>query len=81
MKQRKNHLLLTFDSIMLCSCTSSKEISYLQGIPESFEQTVNESYGIKIQPDDLISIMVNNHDHKLTQMFNMPMDTMVYVTK
>ncbi len=74
MKRRKNYLLLlTFVSIVLCSCTSGKEISYLQGIPESFEQTINESYEIKIQPDDLISIMVNSRDHELAQMFNMPM--------
>lgn len=60
---------------LLSSCTSQRQITYLQGIPENSTEEVMkivQDYDIRIQPDDLISIMVNSKDHELVQMLNLP---------
>ncbi|MFR9524079.1 MAG: polysaccharide biosynthesis/export family protein [Rikenellaceae bacterium] len=59
--------------ISISSCASQKEISYLQGIPSGYSEVVNDSYEVRIKPDDLIAIMVNSRDAELAQMFNLPM--------
>ncbi len=59
--------------LLISSCGSQKEISYLQGAPEGYTQTIDTPYEVKIKPDDLIAIMVNSRDAELAQMFNLPM--------
>ncbi len=59
--------------ILLTSCGSQKEISYLQGIPEGYSQRIEDPFEVKIKPNDLIAIMVNSRDYELAQMFNMPL--------
>lgn len=59
--------------LLLGSCASQKQVTYFQDIPDEYEVTRTESYEIKIQADDLISIMVNSRDPKLSQMFNLPL--------
>lgn len=54
-------------------CASQKQISYLQNVPEQYEQIIENNYEITILPDDLLSIMVNSKDTELAQMFNLPM--------
>ncbi len=58
---------------LLTSCGSQKMISYLQGSDEDLIQEIADSYEIRIQPDDLIAILVNSRDPELAQMFNLPL--------
>ncbi|MFI3265787.1 MAG: polysaccharide biosynthesis/export family protein [Rikenellaceae bacterium] len=66
-------LLFMLSILLLGSCASQKQVTYFQDIPDEYEVTRTESYEIKIQADDLISIMVNSRDPKLSQMFNLPL--------
>ncbi len=72
MKRVNVWFVLTF-ILLVSSCASQREVVYFQGIPDHYEVVRNESYEIRIQPDDLISIMVNSRDPKLAQMFNLPL--------
>lgn len=69
----RNLWLLFVLTATLSSCASQKEIVYLQGIPKDYKQQIDESYELRIQPNDLIAIMVNSRDTELAQMFNLPM--------
>ncbi len=59
--------------LLLSSCGSQKDISYLQGASEGYIQQIDKLFEVKIKPDDLIAIMVNSRDTELAQMFNLPM--------
>jgi polysaccharide export outer membrane protein len=62
-------LLLLF----LGGCASQKEITYLQDVTRNYRQTIAQDYDVRINSDDLLSIMVNSKDPELVQMFNLPM--------
>ncbi len=57
---------------LLTSCASQKEIVYLQGIGDDYKEVIKDNYEVRIQPDDLISIVVNCRDLEIAQMFNLP---------
>ncbi|MEG1555144.1 MAG: polysaccharide biosynthesis/export family protein [Bacteroidales bacterium] len=59
--------------VLLGGCASQKQISYLQNMPNHYEQVLTQNYEISIHSDDLLSIMVNSKDPELAQMFNLPM--------
>lgn len=59
--------------VFLSSCASQKEITYLQGGYDGYQQKGTDSYELKIRPDDMIAIMVNSKNTELAQMFNLPM--------
>ncbi len=59
--------------LLVTSCASQKEISYLQGVGEGYTREVSDQFEVRIKPDDLIAIMVNSRDAELAQMFNLPM--------
>lgn len=65
--------LLCVCLVIMCSCASQKEITYLQGIPADYKQEIDASFEIKIQPDDLVAIIVNSRDPELAQLYNLPM--------
>ena len=63
--QKKNFILLSLLSLMLlASCTSYKKVPYLQNSKEwsSMEQAI-AVYEPKIQPNDLLSILISNPDN------------------
>lgn len=66
-------LIIIAFTLFISSCASQKQVVYFQGIPDEYEVVREDSYEIKIRPDDLISIMVNSRDPKLAQMFNLPL--------
>lgn len=66
-------LLLVLSIVVLGSCASQKKITYLQNIPNGYEQKGADNYEVRVRPDDLIAIMVNSKDPELAQMFNLPM--------
>lgn len=71
---KKSVIFLAVSILFLSvSCASQKQISYLQNVPERYEQIIENNYEITIHPDDLLSIMVNSKDTELAQMFNLPM--------
>lgn len=66
-------LLLTVGSILLSSCSSSKQVVYFQDLkPGESEITLPEVQAITVQPEDKISIIVNSRDPQLTNLFNLP---------
>lgn len=64
--------MLLLSIIILSSCASQKKISYLQNIPDGYQQKGEDNYEIRVRPDDLIAIMVNSKDPELARMFNLP---------
>jgi len=59
--------------LLLGGCASQKEITYLQDVTRNYRQTIAQDYDVRINSDDLLSIMVNSKDPELVQMFNLPM--------
>lgn len=59
--------------VLLSSCASQKQISYLQNVPNGYQQLGKDNYEIRVRPDDQIAIMVNSKDPELAQMFNLPL--------
>ncbi len=66
-------LIMIAFTLFVSSCASQKEITYLQGVTNGYQQQGMDTYEIKIRPDDMIAIMVNSKDPELSQMFNLPM--------
>jgi polysaccharide export outer membrane protein len=66
--------LLLF-TLLLVGCTSQKQVVYLQDLPAAYSDTSNPNYEPHIQPDDMISIIVNSRNPELVQMFNLPLVT------
>lgn len=67
----RNMLSLLLLTTLLASCTSYKNVPYLQD-PESVNQAVQNEplYDARIMPKDLISITVNTTDPQASAPFN-----------
>jgi len=50
----------------------------MQDVTGGFRQQISQDYDVRINSDDLISIMVNSKDPELVQMFNLPMVSYQY---
>jgi polysaccharide export outer membrane protein len=77
MMRKMRRLFLQFIAIAvvavaLAGCATSKKVSYLQGMPQNYEQEIPTSYQIRIHPDDMLAIQVNSQNLELAQMFNLP---------
>ncbi len=59
--------------LLISSCGSQKEITYLQGVDDGYRQVIQEPYEVTLKSDDLIAIMVNSRDPELAQIFNLPL--------
>lgn len=57
--------------LILFSCTSSKNVVYYQDIDKLTSQQKTDSYEIKIQPDDLLTIIVSADDPEVALPFNL----------
>jgi polysaccharide export outer membrane protein len=57
--------------LFLLSCASRKDIIYYQDIDSSTSQVKSNSYEIKIQPDDLLMIIVSADDPEIALPFNL----------
>ena len=66
---KKITVLLTL-AFLLNSCVSGKEIIYLQNIPQG--ENSSNTYEPKLQPDDLLMIVVSAPDAKAAIPFNLP---------
>ena len=63
-------LVLTF--FVLLSCASKKKVVYLQDIDQTKSYDSSTLYEPKLQPDDLLSIIVSAENPELTVPFNLP---------
>ena len=57
--------------LLLFSCASPKDVVYYQGIEGIAGNTQAASYEIKIQPDDLLMIIVSAEDPEIAMPFNL----------
>ena len=57
--------------VLLCSCTSSRKLVYLQTSKEEVvkDQEITHSYQLKIQDDDLLFISLSSKDAELVEPF------------
>jgi polysaccharide export outer membrane protein len=67
--------------LFLFSCASRKDIVYYQGIDGSGASEKSASYEIKIQPDDLLMIIVSAEDPEIAMPFNLKSVSMVSPSK
>lgn len=63
---------LALASIMATSCSSNKEILYFQEMKPGHEYPITTLKPIKLQPNDVISIIVSTGDGRLNSLFNLP---------
>jgi polysaccharide export outer membrane protein len=61
---------------LLFSCASRKDVVYYQGIEGLAAQEKSNSYEIKIQPDDLLMIIVSAEDPEIALPFNLNIITL-----
>ena len=67
--------------LFLFSCASRKDIVYYQGIDGIAPSEKSISYEIKIQPDDLLMIIVSAEDPEIAMPFNLKSVSMVSPSK
>lgn len=67
---------LTFSILLLClaftSCETYKKINYLQDVQINTTEQIAENQGIRIQPKDMLSIVVSSKTPELASVFNLP---------
>jgi len=69
-------LFLFVLTVLLFSCTPKKNLLYYQNIDSMVSEKLN-SYEIRIQPDDLLTINISAEDPKITAPFNLnPQDVL-----
>lgn len=69
---KKNVLVIAAAvGLMAASCSTPKNITYMQGFSNGAQQAVAMQKRITIQPDDKISIIVNSKDPALAEIFNL----------
>lgn len=59
-------------SLLAASCANTKKLVYLQGIEDEKNYDTSLRYEIKLQPDDLLSIVVSAENAEITIPFNLP---------
>ena len=67
-----NALLLTGVLFFLSSCASRKDMAYLQDIETNKANADTLQYELKLQPDDLLTIIVSAENPEITNPFNLP---------
>lgn len=62
--------LTLFITVVICSCSSSKKITYLQDIQPGVSVMIQEPQPIKFEPGDQIRIIVHSRDKEVAEVFN-----------
>lgn len=68
----KKTVVLALSLLVLLSCASKKKVVYLQDIDQTKSYDSSTLYEPKLQPDDLLSIIVSAENPELTVPFNLP---------
>lgn len=58
--------------LLATSCTTPKDITYMQGLENGEIQAVKEQRRITVEPDDELGIVVSSKDPELSEVFNLP---------
>lgn len=56
---------------LLSSCTTPKNITYFQDVTDGQKVLPQSAYGIKVRPDDKLSIIVTAQDPNISALFNL----------
>lgn len=57
--------------MLIASCSSPKDITYMQGFDAGAAQAVRQQSRITVQPDDKLSIVVTSKNPELAEVFNL----------
>lgn len=68
----KYFVICVISAVVLCSCTSTKSMTYLQKTRPDSVVTAAAVKEIRLQPYDKITIVVSSRDPKLSALFNLP---------
>lgn len=66
----KRYLFITTLAFLLTACASREKMIYVNDIKESSQVDITNSYQPKLQPDDVLSIIVNSNAPELVAKFN-----------
>lgn len=70
---RKKHWgILPFLLCLLTGCAAPERVLYFQDLSEGLQQEIEQSYEIKIRPDDILGITVSARNPELALPFNLP---------
>lgn len=64
------HLLLILAVLILVSCKSATNISYMQNLAPNISVELQQAKDIKLQTGDRLNISVNSRDEELVRIFN-----------
>ena len=70
---KNSFIFIVFISLLFTSCADKKKLVYLQGIENQKSYNGSLRYEIKLQPDDLLSIVVSAENPEVTIPFNLPL--------
>ena len=69
---KNSFIFIVLISLLCASCANKKKLVYLQGIENQKNYDASLRYEIKLQPDDLLSIVVSAENPEITIPFNLP---------
>ena len=69
---KKFFLLFTLACISLTACRTYEKINYIQDVKPGEESVIDNFSSIRIQPRDMISIVVSCRNPELSTLFNLP---------
>lgn len=72
MKMKKLKFLVIVCCLALASCKTYKNINYIQDVQVNTTESIAENQGIRIQPKDMLSIVVSSKTPELAMAFNLP---------
>lgn len=70
---KNSFIFIVLITILLSSCADKKKLVYLQGIENQKSYDGSLRYEVKLQPDDLLSIVVSAQNPEVTIPFNLPL--------
>lgn len=70
--QRKLSVLYVLLGVVLISSCSTPQISYFQDVDATAQYVLQEDGGIKLEPGDKVSVIVNTKDQEYNNMYNLP---------
>ncbi len=69
---KNSYIFILLICLLLSSCANTKKLVYLQGIDDQKQYEASLRYEIKLQPDDLLSVVVSAENAEVTIPFNLP---------
>lgn len=72
MRLQKLTILVLTLCLVLTSCKTYKKINYIQDVRVNSTEQIAENLGIRIQPKDMLSIVVSSKTPELAAVFNLP---------